>query len=124
MAMTRIRVGFAPDSRFMVGIAPMPKVKDPETGEIATDRETGKTLYTVTLFLTEEGRAEMLKLTVPQGGFPEDLAPGMQVEPVELFATPWARMFNGQVSDGVAYRAAALKLSGATGGQAPKDKAA
>ncbi|WP_405597769.1 hypothetical protein OG741_14490 [Streptomyces sp. NBC_01410] len=34
----------------------------------------------------------------------------MTVRPVELFATPWARIFNGQLSDGVAYRAARLEL--------------
>jgi hypothetical protein len=33
------------------------------------------------------------------------------VRPVELFATPWARIFNGQLSDGVAYRAARLELA-------------
>jgi hypothetical protein len=30
--------------------------------------------------------------------------------PVELFATPWARIFNGSLSDGIAYRAGRLDL--------------
>jgi hypothetical protein len=38
------------------------------------------------------------------------LKPGAMVRPVELFATPWARIFNGQLPDGVAYRAARLEL--------------
>ena len=110
MAMTRIRVGLLPSTMFIAGTAPIPKVKNPETGELATDRDTGETLHTLTVFLMEEGRAEQLKLTVPASGVPEGLQPGVPVRVVELFATPWARVFNGQLSDGVAYRAAALEL--------------
>ncbi|WP_346074807.1 MULTISPECIES: hypothetical protein [Actinomycetes] len=43
-------------------------------------------------------------------GLAAGLKPGATVRPVELFATPWARIFNGQLSDGVAYRAARLEL--------------
>ncbi len=32
--------------------------------------------------------------------------------PVELFATPWARIFNGSLSDGIAYRVERLDLVG------------
>ncbi|MEV0282443.1 hypothetical protein AB0I22_39665 [Streptomyces sp. NPDC050610] len=111
MATTRIRVGLLPSTMFMAGTAPVPKVKDPQTGELATDRDTGETLFTMTVFLMEEGRAEQMKITVPQSGLPDGLQPGVPVRPVELFATPWARMFNGQLSDGVAYRASALELA-------------
>ena len=54
----------------------------------------------------EEERAEAMKITVAKDGLPDGLKPGVPVRPVELFATPWARIFNGSLSDGVAYRAA------------------
>ncbi len=57
-----------------------------------------------------EGRAEILKITVPESGLPAGLAPGVTVRPVDLIATPWARIFNGSLSDGVAYRVTRLEL--------------
>ncbi|MDH6434808.1 hypothetical protein M2158_003285 [Streptomyces sp. SAI-144] len=107
MAMTRIRVALLPSAVCIAGTDPALKIKDQQTGEVATDRETG---YTVTVMLMEEGRAEVLKITVPETGLAAGLKPGAMVRPVELFATPWARIFNGQLSDGVAYRAARLEL--------------
>ncbi|WP_405821380.1 hypothetical protein OG705_16940 [Streptomyces sp. NBC_00838] len=108
--MARIRVGLLESSTFMVGTLPVPKYTDQEKTTFATDRETGVKLYTVTVFLMEDERAEALKITVPENGLPNGLKPGLAVRPVELFATPWARIFNGSLSDGVAYRAAALEL--------------
>ncbi|MFJ8041368.1 hypothetical protein ACIRBX_12765 [Kitasatospora sp. NPDC096147] len=93
----------------MTGTDATPKIKDPQTGEIATDRETGEPLFTVTVMLMEEGRAEIMKLTVAQSGLPEGLKPGVMVRPVDLFATPWARLFNGQLSEGIAYRVGRLE---------------
>ncbi|MFH0243264.1 hypothetical protein ACGRHY_12725 [Streptomyces sp. HK10] len=109
--MARIRVGLLPSTKFMVGTLPVPKYADQEKTQIATDRETGQPLYTVTVFLMEDERAEAMKITVPKDGLPVGLKPGVPVRPVELFATPWARIFNGQLSDGVAYRAALLELA-------------
>jgi hypothetical protein len=108
--MARIRVGLLPTSSFMVGTLPVPKYADQEKTQFATDRETGAKLYTITLFFMEEDRAEALKITVPETGLPNGLHPGVPVMPVELFATPWARIFNGSLSDGIAYRAGRLDL--------------
>ncbi|CAL9480783.1 hypothetical protein SUDANB120_03048 [Streptomyces sp. enrichment culture] len=47
------------------------------------------------------------------------LAAGVMVRPVELIATPWARIFNGSLSDGVAYRVARLELVQAPAMAAP-----
>lgn len=96
---------------YMSGTGATPKVKNPQTGEIATDRDTGETLYTVTVMQMSEGRAEILKITVPQSGLPVGLTAGVMVRPVNLIATPWARIFNGSLSDGVAYRVARLELA-------------
>jgi len=108
--MARIRVGLLPTASFMVGTLPVPKYSDQEKTQFATDRETGAKLYTLTLFFMEEDRAEALKITVPVTGLPDGLKPGLPVMPVELFATPWARIFNGSLSDGIAYRADRVDL--------------
>ncbi|MFH8339642.1 hypothetical protein [Streptomyces sp. AM6-12] len=110
--MPRIRVGLLPSASFMVGNLPVPKYADAEKTQFATDRETGAKLFTVTLFFMEEDRAEALKITVPETGLPNGLKPGVPVTPVELFATPWARIFNGSLADGIAYRADRLNLVG------------
>lgn len=122
--MARIRVGLLETTSFMVGTLPVPKYTDQEKTAFATDRETGQKLYTVTVFLMEEERAEAMKITVPADGLPDGLKPGVPVRPVELFATPWARIFNGSLSDGVAYRAAALELLLPTPAAEPTKRAA
>ncbi|MEU5326316.1 SCO3933 family regulatory protein [Streptomyces parvus] len=108
--MARIPVLVKPTDTYITGTGGAPKIKNPETGEIATDRDTGETLYTVTVMQMSEGRAEILKITVPGSGLPAGLAPGVMVRPVDLIATPWARIFNGGLSDGVAYRVTRLEL--------------
>ncbi|MFE9302533.1 hypothetical protein [Streptomyces sp. NPDC006856] len=96
----------------MTGNLPVPKYADAEKTQFAVDRETGAKLFTITLFFMEEDRAEAMKITVPETGLPNGLKPGVPVMPVELFATPWARIFNGSLSDGIAYRAERLNLVG------------
>lgn len=122
--MARIRVGLLPSASFMVGNLPVPKYTDQEKTTFATDRETGAKLYTVTLFFMEDDRAEALKITVPETGLPNGLKPGTAVMPVELFATPWARIFNGSLSDGIAYRADRLDLVGPAAAGGTEKKAA
>ncbi|MEV6757712.1 hypothetical protein [Streptomyces sp. NPDC051214] len=110
MAMTIIRVGLLDSTNFMVGTPPVPKWKDQENGVRAVDRETGQPMFVVTLFLMEDDRAEAMKITVPAGGLPNGLHPGRFVKPVELFAIPWARIFNDSLQEGVAFRCASLEL--------------
>ncbi|MFI1018003.1 hypothetical protein [Streptomyces sp. NPDC020965] len=110
MAMRQIPMNIVGAS-FMVVTPSVPKIKNPETGEVATHRETGETLHTIGVVEMANGRADVLKITIPATGVPEDLPPGQPVRPVGLVAIPWARIFNGQLSDGVAYRADALELA-------------
>ncbi|WP_438292708.1 hypothetical protein [Streptomyces sp. HUAS TT7] len=125
MAKPRIRVGLTDSTNFMCGTLPVPKYTDVENGIIATDRDSGQPLNTVTLFMMEGDRAEAMKITVAKNGLPDGLKPGVFVRPVELFATPWARIFNGSLSEGVAYRAAGLELVAMPGmAAAGADKAA
>ncbi|MEU2432936.1 hypothetical protein ABZ611_26185 [Streptomyces sp. NPDC007861] len=89
---------------------PAPKLRNPETGEIAKHRETGQPLFTVSLVETYEGRAQVLKVTIPENGLPKNLTVGQAVIPVNLTATPWARLFTAdQLSEGVVYRADVLE---------------
>ncbi len=110
MPRTQIRVGLLKDTQLMAGSQAAAKWKDQEKGERAFDRETGAPLSTVMIFLMEGERAEALKVTVPENGLPNGLKPGMPIKTVDLMAIPWANLFNGQVSSGVAYRATALVL--------------
>ncbi|MFF4830449.1 hypothetical protein [Streptomyces sp. NPDC001315] len=55
--MTRIRVALLPSTVCIAGPEPVLKIKDQQTGEVATDRETSASLYTVTVMLMEVGRA-------------------------------------------------------------------
>ncbi|AUG78657.1 hypothetical protein CFP65_3880 [Kitasatospora sp. MMS16-BH015] len=110
------------DTLHMVATPPAPKLADAATGLVATDRESGAQLYTVQLLETYDGTAQLIKVTVPEGGFDTSLTAGAVVRPVGLLATPWANVFNGQVQHGVAYRAASLASSSATGvSAAPAD---
>lgn len=117
--MARIPVLVKPTDNYITGTGGAPKIKNPETGEIATDRDTGETLYTVTVMQMSDGRAEILKITVPESGLPVGLTAGVMVRPVDLIATPWARIFNGSLSDGVAYRVSRLELAQAPAMAAP-----
>jgi len=110
MAMTRIRVGLLSGAACLVGTLPEPKIADRQTGQVATDRETGATLVQLTMMLMEGGRAEVMRVTLPETGLPAGLGLGSVVRPVELFAIPWARIQNDQLQEGVAYRAAGLEL--------------
>ncbi|MFF3675682.1 hypothetical protein ACFYYS_17000 [Streptomyces sp. NPDC002120] len=113
MARTVIRVHVLDTTNVMTGTLPVPKWKDQENGVRAVDRETGEPLFTLTLFLMEGERAETMKVTVPKSGLPNGLHPGRFVRPVNLFAAPWANIFNGTLQDGVAYRCDALTLAAA-----------
>ncbi|MFD5326099.1 hypothetical protein [Streptomyces sp. NPDC127092] len=121
--MARIPVLVKPTDIYITGTGNTPKIKNPETGEIATDRDTGEALHTVTVMQMSEGRAEILKITVPESGVPAGLLPGVMVRPVDLIATPWARIFNGSLSDGVAYRVTRLELVQAPAMAAPAETA-
>lgn len=108
MAMSPIQKDIR-QSSFLLVTPAAPKVRDPQTGEVATHRETGETLYTVGVVEMQDGRADVLKITIPESGLPKGLTQGAPVRPVKLIALPWARIFNGQLSDGIAYRADALE---------------
>ncbi|MFD0145397.1 MULTISPECIES: SCO3933 family regulatory protein [unclassified Streptomyces] len=88
----------------MVAQPPTPKIANRQTGEIATDRETGATLMTVDVMFVMDGNAEILSLTVPQTGVSSDLTMGTPVALTGVIARPWER--DGR--HGIAFRAVAV----------------
>ncbi|RKE19992.1 hypothetical protein [Streptomyces sp. TLI_171] len=121
------RITIRPDltgTTHLVAVPAVPKLADAATGQVATDRESGATLYTVQLLETFEATAQLIKVAVPETGLDAGITPGAIVRPVGLIATPWANLFNGQVQSGVAYRAEALvPVVAAVPASAPKGKA-
>ncbi|MGW1087757.1 SCO3933 family regulatory protein [Streptomyces sp. NPDC002596] len=88
----------------MVAQPPTPKIANRQTGEIATDRETGATLMTVDVMFVMDSNAEILSLTVPETGVPGDLTMGTPVALTGVIARPWER--DGR--HGIAFRAVAV----------------
>lgn len=104
---------------YMLALLTEPKING-QTGEPATDYTTGELLLLVSVLQTSEGKAEVVKMAVPESGVPEGLAVGTYVRPVGLVATPWARVNNnGQLAEGIAYRATAIEVSSAPAAPAP-----
>ncbi|MEV5480450.1 MULTISPECIES: SCO3933 family regulatory protein [Streptomyces] len=91
-----------------VATAPTPKLVNKQTGEIATDRETGARLMTVGLLISDEGEGNLYQVTVPDTGIPEGLTPGAPVSVVGLKARDWENEFNGQKRHGISFRAVAI----------------
>ena len=84
--------------------APEPKIKNRETGEIATDRQSGKTLYNVNVAVIVDGRPDALTIVVAEDGVQPDLFPGVPVALPGLVARPWENDFG----HGISYRATAV----------------
>ncbi|MET7761925.1 hypothetical protein ABZS71_07770 [Streptomyces sp. NPDC005393] len=91
-----------------VATAPAPKLVNKKTGEVAIDRETEATLYTVGLLVSDEGEGNLYQVAVPETGIPEGLAPGVPVRVIGLKARDWENEFNGQKRHGISFRAVAI----------------
>jgi hypothetical protein len=85
--------------------ASAPEVRsDPTTGEVRTDRESGKPLYLVGVLVKVAGERRAYVLDVQVPGEPSGLAEGETVAVADLEAAPWER--DGR--SGVTYRASAI----------------
>ncbi|REK91003.1 hypothetical protein DY245_07015 [Streptomyces inhibens] len=91
-----------------VATPPTKKLKNAKTGEVAIDHETGATMMTVGLLVSDEGEGNLYQVAIPQTGVPEGLAPGMPVSVVGLKARDWENEFNGQKRHGISFRAVAI----------------
>ncbi|MCZ2526007.1 hypothetical protein ACFW9F_02160 [Streptomyces sp. NPDC059506] len=88
--------------------APEKKIRDRQTGEVATDAVTGETLMKIGVVYIDGGESSLLQVTVPESGVTEGLTLGAPVSLVGLVARPWENVFNGQQRHGIAFRAAAV----------------
>ncbi|MFE5137238.1 hypothetical protein ACFRDV_06105 [Streptomyces fagopyri] len=91
-----------------VATAPEPKMANKKTGERAVDRETGASMTTVGLLVSDEGEGNLYQVAVPETGVPEGLAPGTPVRVIGLKARDWENEFNGQKRHGISFRAVAI----------------
>ncbi|MFF0535555.1 SCO3933 family regulatory protein [Streptomyces coelicoflavus] len=96
-----------------VATAPEPKMANKKTGERAIDRDTGASLSTVGLLVSDEGEGNLYQVTVPETGVSENLQPGMPVAVTGLKARDWENEFNGQKRHGISFRAVAVTPLGA-----------
>lgn len=90
-----------------VATAPEPKVKNFQTGERAVNQE-GHAMSTVGLVVSDEGEGNLLKVSIPETGFPEGLAPGMPVKVIGLKAKDWENVIKGEKRSGIAFSAVAI----------------
>ncbi|WP_151482550.1 SCO3933 family regulatory protein [Streptomyces albicerus] len=92
----------------MVAQPPQKKIANRQTGEVATDRETGATLWTVDVMFVMDGNAEIMSVAVPESGISGELVMGTPVALTGLIARPWENEFNGQKRHGISFRAVAV----------------
>ncbi|WP_033287109.1 hypothetical protein [Streptomyces sp. NRRL F-525] len=95
-----------------VATAPEPKVKNFATGERAVNQE-GRAMSTVGLLVSDEGEGNLLKVSIPEDGYPEGLAPGMPVQVHGLKARDWDNVIKGEKRSGIAFSAVAVTPLGA-----------
>lgn len=98
------------NAMLMVATEPQPKFKNRETGEIATDRDTGASMYQVGVVFIADGAADVITVNVPEPGIPSGLTAGMPLAVTGLAAVVWEGNFGGQDRHGVTFRAAALTV--------------
>ncbi len=108
--MRRIKMDTAGSTLICV-VEPKPQIKNYQTGEVYTDRETGAPVMTVGLTIIEEGRAESLEMGVPQPGLPEGLKMGDVVTATGMTAFLWEK----PGKHGVMFSAKALTIQAAAG---------
>jgi hypothetical protein len=87
-------------------IEPKPQIKNFQTGEVATDRDTGANLFNVDLTVIADGRAESIQVSIPEPGLPKGLKMGDVVAATDMSAFLWEK--NGR--HGTMFRAKALTV--------------
>ncbi|MEU6536396.1 hypothetical protein [Streptomyces sp. NPDC047000] len=90
-----------------VATAPEPKVKNFATGERAVNQE-GQAMSVVGLLVSDEGEGNLLKVSIPENGFPEGLTPGLPVRVVGLKARDWENVIKGEKRSGISFSAVAV----------------
>lgn len=100
-------------SLYLVAVQQMPKMRQDGDGPAAQvfNSVTGEAMAVISLTEVFEGRAQVIKITVPESQVPDGAVPGAVVRPVGLVCSPWGNAgFNGQVNTGLSYRAERIEL--------------
>ncbi len=108
--MARVQVD---GSLFMVAVPSTQKLRQNDDGSVSEvfNSVTAEAVMVITLTEVFEGRAQVLKISVPASQVPESAVPGTVVRPVGLVCSPWGMPgFNGQVNTGLSYRAERIEL--------------
>lgn len=90
-------------SRFLCTSAPEVRA-DPNTGEVRTDRTTGKPVYLVGLMVKVHGERRAYVIDVQVPGEPAGIVEGAPVTVEKLVAAPWDR----EGRSGITYRAESI----------------
>jgi hypothetical protein len=93
-----------------------PVVKNRDTGELATDRATGKTMFQVHLTVFLRGEAKPQVWTVKVAGEPPVIEQGQPVNAAGLMGADWEN--NGR--HGISFRAESIAPVGASKPAPPK----
>lgn len=88
---------------------PVAQFKD---GQARLDRETGRPLWNLEVTLIAQGRAETVRLSLPEGGFPKELGIGTFLIPEGLVVIPWKK----DGGSGLMWAARSVKVVGGLAG--------
>ncbi|MFF4013957.1 hypothetical protein [Streptomyces sp. NPDC001843] len=92
----------------MIAQPPQKKIANRQTGQLAVDRDSGETLWTMDVLFVMNGSADVVTVAVPEPGVSGELAMGTPVALTGLIARPWENEFNGQKRHGISFRAVAV----------------
>jgi len=101
-------------SLYLVAVSKTPKMRTDESGnaEQVFNSATGEAMAVISLTEVFEGRAQVIKISVPASQVPETAVPGTVVRPVGLVCSPWGMAGMGsQINTGLSYRAERIDLA-------------
>jgi hypothetical protein len=98
---------------FIAGGPAEPVLKDRATGQLATDRETGKTMYSIHLTVLTPGDPRPQVWPVKVAGEVPTINQGQAVIVEGLSASDWENTDGGRTRHGVSFRAVAVSPAGA-----------
>lgn len=112
--MARVQVD---GSLFMVAVPSTPKMRQGEDGTVTQvfNSVTAEAMAVISLTEVFEGRAQVIKVTVPASQVAEGAQTGALVRPVGLVCSPWGMPgIGGQVNTGLSFRADRIELAAAS----------
>lgn len=100
-------------SRLTVLVVGEPVAQFEEDGKPKLDRATGRPSWSLVVTIISEGRADTVRLSVPEGGFPKELAIGTFIVPEGMQLIYWTKKDG---TSGIMFTAKSVKLAGGLAG--------